>query len=478
MIRRRDIWFYSMTLASLLLPAAGCGHTEATGHTTGPPEPIRVSFAPVRRESLRVELDLVGTLIPLRATTIVSDVDGRIASFPASERIIEYEEAGQMMSQALGLDLGHAVRKGEVLAQIDPVDFELALNAAQAEHELTKRNLEQLLSWQRDEEVQRLEAVLEEARAAKDRAQADLSRGEQLVAKRTISQGEFDETAAAARMAAAGVKQAEAALALAKAGPTPEEVAVAEARVATAAAHVALQQEKLDKTTVRAPYDAVIADRYIDVGDRVTAMPRVEIMQIIDPQILFAQAAVPERYQRIVRLGDTALITADGVATPVPGRVDLINAKIDPETRTFRVRITVDNRQGILKAGGFVRVALPIGSAADVPIVPVEAVVFAEGRPAVFIHEEGRVRRVPVEVGLSDGRLYQIASGVQPGQEVAVNRTSLLTDGMPVTAVRETASGRVSPLSRPPATSPDRPPAMDERIEPSPSRPANEGGAP
>ncbi|MDZ7618624.1 MAG: HlyD family efflux transporter periplasmic adaptor subunit, partial [Patescibacteria group bacterium] len=310
MTRHRHIPYCCLTLASLLLPAAGCGRTEATGQPAAPPEPIQVAFAPVHQGSVHAELDLVGTLIPLRATIIVADVDGQIASFPASERSIEYEEAGQMASQALGLDLGHAVRKGEVLVQLDPVDFELALGMAQAEHELAKRNLDYLRSWRREEEVLQLEAAVEEARAANVRAQADLNRAEQLLSKKAVSQGQFDEARAAAGMSAAGVKRAEAALVMAQAGPTVEEVAVSEARVASAAAQVAVQQEKLNKTTIRAPYDAVISDRYIDVGDRVTAMPRVEIMQIIDPHVLLAQAPVPERYQGVVRVDDSAIIKA------------------------------------------------------------------------------------------------------------------------------------------------------------------------
>ncbi len=466
---------YFLALA-LLLPATGCGRTAATESSTEPPAPILVDVAPVERASIRTELDMVGTLIPLRATTVVSDVDGRIASFPSSERRIEYEEAGQMKSEALGLDLGHPVRKGDVLVQIDTVDFELALRTAKAEYELAQRNLEHLRAWKREEEVRQLEARLEEAQAAADRAQADLARAEQLLGTRTVSQSQFDETVAAAHMAAAAVRQAEAAVEMARAGPTPEELAVAEAQVAAAAARVAIQQEKLDKTTVRAPYDAVIADRYVDVGDRVTAMPRVEIMQIIDPQVLFAQVAVPERYQEVVKLGDVATVTAEGVVAAFPARVDLINAKIDPETRTFRVRVTIDNREGVLRAGGFVRVALPVGSAADVPVVPAEAVVFTEGRPAVFVYEDGRVRRVSVEVGLSDGEFYEITSGVEPGRRVAVSRTSLLTDGMAVTA------RGLSRFSRPHTAESNESPDTAEKMGLSPSpttppTPAHEGDA-
>ena len=478
---RRDLLYRLAFAAPLLLPAlvlaTGCGRTEATERLAAPPEPIRVEVAPVGRASVREELDLVGTLIPLRATTIVSEVDGRIASFPASERIIEYEEAGQMKRQALGLDLGHPVRAGEVLVQIEPADFELALRTANAEYELARRNLDHLLAWKRPEEIARLEAMLEEARAAADRAAADLRRSERLLPTRAVSQGQFDETAAAARMAAAAVKQAEAALAMAEAGPMPEEVAVAEAQVAAATARVAIQQEKLDKTAVRAPYDAVIADRFVDVGERVTAMPRVEIMQIIDPQVLFAQVTVAERYQGVVKLGDVAAVASDGLPTPLPGRVDLINAKIDPETRTFRVRVTIDNRRRMLKAGGFVRVALPVGSAADVPVVPVDAVVFSEGRPAVFVYEAGRVGRVPVEVGMSDGQVYEILTGVEPGREVAVRRTSLLADGLPVTPVR---AGGLSQFSRPPAAQRNESaePAATIPTSASGPAPAHEGGTP
>lgn len=434
----RRVLVLLLFLPATLPPLAGCGRTEATGYAGGPPEPIRVEVAAVALSTIRDELELVGTLIPLRATTIVSDVDGRIASFPASEQRIEYQESGQMKTQALGLDLGHPVRQGEVLVQIDRVDFELGLKTAQAEYELAKRSLAHLLSWRRDEEIQRLEAALEEALAASDRAQADFERAEQLLPKRAVSQGEFDHASAAARMAAAAVKQAQAALAVAKAGPTAEEVGVGEAELAAAAARVAVQQDKLDKTTIRAPYDAVVSDRYVDVGDRVTAMPRVEIMQIIDPQVLFAQVFVPERYQGAVKRGDSATVLAEGVAHALPARVDLINVKVDPETRTFRVRATLDNRQGLLKAGGFVRVALTVGAAAEVPVVPREAVVFSEGRPSVFICEEGRVRRTAVELGLSDGRIYEITSGVQPGHQVAVSRTTLLTDGLSVTPVPAT----------------------------------------
>lgn len=95
------------------------------------------------------------------------------------------------------------------------------------------------------------------------------------------------------------------------------------------------------------PVSAVITDRYVGVGDRVTAMPRVEIMDIADPRMLFAQIDVPEKYLGLVKLDNVAEIQLPRSREAVSGKVELMNGRVDPETRTFRVRIGIDNRQGL-----------------------------------------------------------------------------------------------------------------------------------
>ena len=431
----------------LVLALSGCKQHEATATVSdhAADAVIEVPVAPVIRQPMTTKLELVGTLIPVRATTVVSDVDGIIKSFPLSNRRLDFasndsSSDGQTESVTLGLDLGHKVHQGEVLVQIDPVDFELNLLAAEANLEMANRNLDDLLAWKRPEEIEQTRGAYEEAVASYQRALADLRRSEQLLSKRAISQGEYDGVLMAERTAAAAVKQAQAALKLAEAGPTRQQVAVAEARVKTAQAEVAIRQEKLGKTTIHAPYDAVVADRYVDVGDRVTAMPRVEIMQIIDPRVLFAQIDVPEKYQGHIRLDDTAAVTAAGLAKPIPGRVDLINSKIDAETRTFRVRVTIDNRRELLKAGGFVHVQLPIAAATDVLTVPNEAVSFVDGQPSVFVFQDGIVRRRTIELGMIDHERYEITTGVEPNELVVSGKTSLLADGLRVRAAQPDAA--------------------------------------
>jgi HlyD family secretion protein len=235
-----------------------------------------------------------------------------------------------------------------------------------------------------------------------------------------------------ARTAAAALTKAEAFLELSEAGPTAEQLAVAEARVRAAEAQVAMAEDRLQKTQLRAPYPGVIVNRYVDVGDRVTAMPRVEILQMIDPRVLFAEVDVPEKYQAVIKLDDMATITAAGINGEVPARIDLINALIDPQTRTFRVRVTIDNRQEIFKAGGFVHVGVPVNTRNDVATVPVEAVSFADGQTSVFVLRDGVANKTPVELGITDSKRYEIVSGVTEGDLVVTEKIAVLDDGLPV----------------------------------------------
>ena len=97
---------------------------------------------------------------------------------------------------------------------------------------------------------------------------------------------------------------AKANVSIAKAGPTESELAVAEAIVAQNENEVEIAQERLKKTVILSPYDAVVTDRYMGVGDRVTALPRVEIMEIMDLSLVIVKVGVPERFFGKVHLGD------------------------------------------------------------------------------------------------------------------------------------------------------------------------------
>jgi RND family efflux transporter MFP subunit len=416
---------------------------------------IEVKVVRLQRSQITETLETVGTLLPVQATTVVAEVDGVIDYLPPSNRIIEYEEEGQQRSFPLSLDIGNRVNKGDVLVKLNPKDAEIALEQAQAQLNLVDKQLEDLLAWKREEEIAQLDAQVLRARSACDLAEADLRRSELLLPQAATSASEHESAVATARQERAALIEAEAALKLAKAGPTPQQIAVARAQLQAAQVEVKKRERELEKTTIRCPYPAVVTDRFVGVGDRVTAMPRVEIMQVADPRMLFAEVDVSERYLGRVDLDDVAEIRTAGSREPVRGKVELINGRIDPETRTFRVRIGIDNRTGKLQPGGFVRARIPIESGDNALVVPRKAVSFSGGQPAVFVFQadksaadgqEGHVTRRPVAFGLMNREICEVTQGLRDGELLVLTNPAMLADQLPVR--RKTTAPDAGPLSK------------------------------
>jgi len=440
-MRSEGLFSWVLVLSSILI--GGCSGTSAPNDgVVDIDDRVEIETIPVRRSQIATTLETVGTLLPVRSATIVSEVDGVIETLPDSDRIVRYEEDGQQKSAALGLDIGSWVDEGDVLVGLKPTDFELELEQAQARKTLLEKRLVDLVeTGRREERIKQLQAQVDEARAGLELAQTVLRRNERLLSTGAMTVGDHDEAQAAAQQAAAAFAQAEAMLAMAEAGPTDEQLAVAQAEIASAEIEIRRRQSDLEKATIRSPYSAVITDRYVGVGDRVTAMPRVEIMDIVDPRMLFAEVDVPEKYLRVVKLDDVAEIRLPRSREVIYGKVELINGRVDPGTRTFRVRIGFDNRQGLFKPGGFVRVTLPITSTDDALVVPRAALTFPEGQPAVFVyHDEGYVERRPVRLGITADEACEIVDGLAEGELIALNRTALLADGLSVRRKAEAES--------------------------------------
>lgn len=435
-------------LALGVLPfVAGCSQDSVAdsveGRAASAPHVLEVNAVPITLGKAEMTLDLVGSMVPAYVSVIAAEVDGTIEAFcPSTRSVYRTDDQGGREEINLPLDIGHEMKKGQVVCRIDPTDYQLALEAADAELTLAKSNLDELRAWRRSEEIAQLEAQYEEAVALHERAQADLERSNRLTEGRFAPEAEHDGYVAQEKGTAATVKRTKAALDLAKAGPTKEQVAVAEARVKQAEVQVRLRQDDLEKCTIRAPYDAILIDRFLGVGDRVIGTPPTDIMRIINPDGLFARVSVPERFQAMVRVDNPASIQVPGRREPVPGLVDLVNEKIDQQTRSFEIRIAVDNRKRLFKAGSFVNVALPVMSASDVLVVPKSAIVMHEGRPSVFVVREDRVERRWLTLGIGGKHAWEVVEGIEHGDRVVVDRVSMLDDGMRVKVVDRAAKGQ------------------------------------
>ncbi len=425
-------------LLFLTRPWAGGGSPDSDTATRNAPRgefpAVGVELTSVERGAVSATLELTGNLLPRRRTIVIAEVDGIIQSIPRSPRKIDVEIEGRKYSENLGLDLGQPVAQGDILIQLDPTEYELELASAKSKLHKTQKDLENLLAWKRPEQIRRLNAARQDAVARAERSEADFKRVESLIGQKATSEQEFLRIQSELRSARAALERADADLAEAEAGPTEAEIAVLRALVSQAEVDVQIKEDRLKKTVIRAPYDAVIVDRFVELGERVTSQPRVELMELMDLSLVIAQVAVPERYLGRIEIGQFVKVEAAGTAESVPGVIILVNEKIDHATRTFRVRVAIENHMRTFKAGQFAKVAFGVDSANQALIVPTPALVYNGGQPQVFVYDTDsqRVAQRPVRIGLAGNGVTEVIDGLAEGERIVLRDPAILANGMRV----------------------------------------------
>ena len=425
--------------ACLALFAAGLGCSQSTPHTSLPAKPatpaerVSVELAPVSRSGISATIEVVGSLVAQRESIIVSEVDGVVAAIGNVKQTPVPATVGDpRLAEASRINIGVEVSKGDVLVMLDPTEYQLKLQAAKARLTTAEKELANLYAWRRDEEVRRAEAAREEAAAQVELAEAELRRARDLIERGAIVQATLDQRQTTLKTAKAALARAEAELTLAQAGPTQEEIAVGMAAIEQARTEVARAEWELSRTQIRAPYDGVVTERFVDEGDSVTAMPRVEILELMDLSVLTAELAVSERYINRIQFGQPAQVRVKGSVEPYQGVIVLMNDKVDPSSRTFRIRVGIPNEQRRLKVGQFASVTLQIDRTEDTLVIPTDAIAYTGGQANVFVLDQDVVRQRPVQLGLMNERKTEVLSGLEVGERVVVDDPSILSDGMAV----------------------------------------------
>ena len=219
---------------------------------------------------------------------------------------------------------------------------------------------------------------------------------------------------------------------------------VAQAKVKAAQAKVNLDKSNVDRLTfmaqfkkVLAPYDGVITERRIDVGDLVTAgstsntTPLFGIAQFDHIRVF---VNVPQSAASDVPVGTPAkIITTDYSSRVFDGKVSRTSESIDPKARTLRVEVDIPNPKLSLVPGMYVQVEFDTKPKALVQI-PAGALLFLSGGPQVaVIQPDSTVKFKDVQIGRDNGNTVEIELGLADGDRVALNINNQIEDGSKVT---------------------------------------------
>ncbi|MBB3357305.1 MULTISPECIES: efflux RND transporter periplasmic adaptor subunit [unclassified Novosphingobium] len=364
--RKRTLLIALAIIAVFVVVALGARWVaKSGGDKRGGRPPAAVNIAPATKADMPVTVAALGTVQPLVTATVRTQLSGVLFK-------IMFQE-GQM------------VRQGQVLAQIDPRPYRLALEQARAN-------------------LARDEAQLTSARL-------DLNRYQTLLKQDSIASQQVDTQRATV-------------------GQLAGTVAADRAAIGTAALN-------LDYTAIKAPISGRVGIRQVDIGNYLTPSDTNGVVIITQVDPIDVSFALPQA--QLSAIGQTA---GAGSGLPVDandqnngnrlatGRFLTFDNQVDATTGTVKAKARFANAGNVLFPGAFVNVSMLVQTLHDVVTVPVSAVRHGSQGDFVFVVKpDNTVKLTVVKTGPSSGDKLAILSGLTAGTQVVIEGADGLEDG-------------------------------------------------
>jgi RND family efflux transporter MFP subunit len=410
---------------SLLLLAGGCSSQAPTS-----PEVVR----------------------PVRTMIVTPGGETHVRIFPGK---VEAAKKAELAFQVSGLivDLPvkagpDPIKKGDLIARLREDEFRARLKSLQGELDQARAGLQALRAGERPEERLRREAQLRAAEAKLANAEVDYERERRLVRTGAGSRQEYDRSLTALRVAQEEYQAAHRVLEKGTIG-REEDIQAKEALVYGLEGRVVEATIQLEDCTLRAPYDGIVAQRFVEPNQSVKAKQPIVKFQDVD-EIRIA-VDVPETVMAAtLRRSDIVQLLAEFSAAPglqFPVQIKEIAQKADPTTQIFTVWVGLQAPPDLnLLPGMTATVAFTYRRASVLGnriLVPLSAVLKEPaGEQVVWIVSPDEiVERRPVQLGEASGGKIEIVSGLEAGTRIAVAGVTFLREGMKVRDLGDALGG-------------------------------------
>ncbi|MGE5388039.1 MAG: efflux RND transporter periplasmic adaptor subunit [Hyphomicrobiales bacterium] len=337
-------------------------------------EAVSVATAQSRVQDVPVTIDAVGTVQALNTVTIRTQVDGRLLNLAFTE--------------------GQDVKKGDVLAEIDPSLYKALYDQAVAKKAQDEANLAN--------------------------ARVDLVRYEKLVAGKFLSAQQYSTQKA--------------------------QVSQLEAQVRADQAAIDNTKTTLDYATIRSPIDGRVGIRLVDVGNILHPSDAHGIVVVTQLRPIYVVFTLPQQALPAVQKAQAAGVAKvralgpDNASVLETGDLAVVDNQIDQLTGTVKLKATFANKDLGLWPGQFVNVRLMLDTIRNATVVPSPAVQRGPNGAFVYVLEsDGRAHMKSVTTGRQDEQLVVLTSGLEPGATVVASGFARLFDGAKVHVSRSEA---------------------------------------
>ena len=385
-------------LLAASIAVAGCGGaSSAAARDAAPKAATPVKVIALQREPMARSVMVSGTLAAEEQVTLSFKVTGRVEN--------------------LHVDLGSAVRKGDVIARLSSTDFDLRLRQAEAALQQARARLGLDPSGDADTVDPDQTALVRQARAALSEARRQRERAATFVQRGLSAKADLEAADAALEIADGRHQDA------------VEEVRNRQAVLAQRRSEIAIARQQLDDTMLRTPIEGIVRERLVFAGEyRAAGTP---IVTIVRQHPLRLQLAVPERASTSLRVGQPVRVTVEGDATVHQGHVSRVSPSISEGTRTLPIEAEIPNLAGKLRPGTFAKADI-ITAESQAFMIPQSALVVFAGVEKILVVKDGQAREQRVRTGLRIGDRVELIDGVAAG-DMVILAPGGLADGSSVT---------------------------------------------
>ncbi|MBM3769781.1 MAG: efflux RND transporter periplasmic adaptor subunit [Acidimicrobiia bacterium] len=368
----------------------GPGGGGGRGGFGGPRLPMTVEVGQAKRANMTAKLTVVGNLVAAATVEATPKVGGRLES--------------------VAVRLGDRVGRGQRLAKIEDQELLEQIKQAEASYEVAA-------------------ATIRQREADLRLAQTNLDRSRNLYERQLIPRQTFDDTDARFQSAAA-------------------QLDLARAQFSQAQARLDELKINLANSVIVSPVSGFIGRRILDPGAWVT--PNSSFLSVVDISTVRLVAPIVERDLAKISSRMPANVEVDAFpGETFAGRIAHVAPVLDPATRTAPIEIDIPNPQFRLKPGMYATVDFTTDRRDNTLVVPTKSVVDFQGNRGVFLPTEGDVAKFkPVELGMIDGDLAEVTSGLTEGDRIVTTGAAALREGDKIVLAGQNAGGRGGPGGR------------------------------
>ena len=372
----------------------GCSKKE--GGEVAPTVTVQVATAENEKIERKISADAV--IYPLRQAALVPKISAPVRKF--------------------FVERGSHVHAGELLAQLENQDLVAAVTDNKGAYEQAQAAYETATKQSLPEEIQKAELDTKAAQEAMEAAQKVYEGQQNLFQQGATARKNVDDANLAFIQARNQYDLARRHLESLQKFGKEQELKAAEGQLTSARGKYLGAQAQLSFAEVRSPIDGVVTDRPLYPGEMPAAgSPLITVMDLSQ---VVARAHIDQQQAAALKVGNTATISAPGIADDVPGKVTMVSPALDPGSTTVEVWVQAANPHERIRPGVSARVTIIAETVPKAVVIPAVAVLTAPdgGTSVMVVDAQNKPHQKSVKLGIRDGDDAQVTEGLQAGERV------------------------------------------------------------